>query len=133
VLLMARGSRQRLGREGRTSHDEELDPRRGEMELKSLLEEHREGMVVRTGITCRHGQYPSFACGWSGVDAGRRFLQCANVENPCDFKYWIDPEFSERANRVIQDMVSMNASLSQILRHFHGQWDELLGSRQEAR
>ena len=67
------------------------------------------------------------------MDAGRRFLQCANVENPCDFKYWIDPEFSGRANRVIQDMVSMNASLSQILRHFHGQWDELLGSRQEAR
>src|SRR6185369_9708693 len=53
-------------------------------------------MVVRTGITCRHGQYPILACRWSGVDAGRRFLQCGNLENPCDFKYWIDKEFSGR-------------------------------------
>ena len=34
ALLMARGSRPRLGREGRTSHDPESDPRRGEMEVK---------------------------------------------------------------------------------------------------
>jgi hypothetical protein len=36
-------------------------------------------MVIRTGITCRHGQYPRVARCWSGVDAGRRFLQCADV------------------------------------------------------
>jgi hypothetical protein len=55
------------------------------------------------------------------------------MENPCDFKYWIDSEFSGRANRVIQDLVSMNGSLSELVKHFHGQWDELLGSRQKAR
>lgn len=144
--------------EGRTSHDEESDQRHREMEvrhpllfnsffflfgcleelfgsgqLECLLEQHSEGMVVRTGITCRHGNFPRLACCWNGVDAGRRFLQCSNVNNPCDFKYWIDPQFSGRANRVIQDLVSMNGSLSELLQHFHGQWDELLGSRQEAR
>jgi hypothetical protein len=105
----------------------------GSWQLEWLLEEHSEGMVVRTGISCRHGQFPRLACCWSGVDAGRRFLQCSNVENPCDFKYWIDPEFCGRANRVIQDLASMNGSLSELVKHFHGQWDELLGSRQEAR
>jgi hypothetical protein len=44
------------------------------------------------------------------VDAGRRFLQCADVLNPCDFKHWIDPEFSGRAKQVIQDLVAMNGS-----------------------
>lgn len=34
---------------------------------------------------------------------------------------------------MIQDLVSMNGSLAELLRHFHGQWDELLGSKQDAR
>ncbi|CAN6241353.1 unnamed protein product [Urochloa humidicola] len=74
-----------------------------EEELEWLLDEHRDGMVVRTGITCRHGHYPILSCSWSGMDAGRRFLQCSNVEDPCDFKYWIDSEFSGRPKQVIQD------------------------------
>jgi hypothetical protein len=90
-------------------------------------------MVIRTGITCHHGQYQRVACCWSGVDAGRCFSQCADVLNPCDFKHWIDPEFSGRAKQVIQDLVAMNGSLSELLVHFHGQWDEMLDHRQHAR
>jgi hypothetical protein len=67
------------------------------------------------------------------VDAGRRFLQCANVLNPCDFKHWIDPDFSGRAKEVIQDLVAMNGSVSELLVHFHGQWDEMLDHGQHAR
>jgi hypothetical protein len=66
-------------------------------QLERLLDEHIEGMVVRTGITCHHGQYPRLACRWVGMDAGRRFLQCSAMDDPCEFKYWIDPEFSGRA------------------------------------
>ncbi|CAN6297858.1 unnamed protein product [Urochloa humidicola] len=84
-------------RKGRSFDDDESERTQVEVELERLLDEHREGMVVKTDISCRHGQYPRLACSWSGIDAGRRFLQCSVNKDPCDFKYWIDPEFSGRA------------------------------------
>ncbi|KAG2542605.1 hypothetical protein PVAP13_9NG648800 [Panicum virgatum] len=55
------------------------------VELETLLEEHSNGMLLRTGITCRHGCSPMLSCCWSEPDAGRRFLPCSIVEQPCDF------------------------------------------------
>ncbi|KAG2558726.1 hypothetical protein PVAP13_8NG344900 [Panicum virgatum] len=62
------------------------------VELETLLEEHSDGMLLRTGITCRHGCSPMLSCCWSGPDAGRRFLTCSIVEQPRDFQYWIDEQ-----------------------------------------
>ncbi|KAG2618297.1 hypothetical protein PVAP13_3NG080008 [Panicum virgatum] len=77
------------------------------LQLEHLLDEHREGMVVRTGLRCHHDLYPILSCSWSGSDAGRTYLACPQVLQPCSFKYWIDQEFSGRARRVIEDLVSM--------------------------
>ncbi|KAG2579384.1 hypothetical protein PVAP13_6NG291300 [Panicum virgatum] len=70
-------------------------------ELEHLLDEHREGMVVRTGLRCHHDLYPILSCSWS-------------VLQPCSFKYWIDQEFSGRARRVIEDLVSMKQSMTEL-------------------
>ncbi|KAG2618296.1 hypothetical protein PVAP13_3NG080007, partial [Panicum virgatum] len=83
-------------------------------ELEHLLDDHREGMVVRTGLRCHHDLYPILSCSWSGSDAGRRYLACPQVLQPCSFKYWIDQEFSGRARRVIEDLVSMKQSMTEL-------------------
>ncbi|CAN6358084.1 unnamed protein product [Urochloa humidicola] len=68
---MARGGQHRyrstMWREGRSFGDEESERTQAEMELEHFLDEHREGALVRTGISCRHGQYPRLACSWSGM------------------------------------------------------------------
>lgn len=88
---------------------------------------------MRTGLRCRHGLYPVLACSWSDTDVGRRFLACSQVEEPCDFKYWIDQKFDGRAKRVIEELVFMNQSLTELYVHSARQWDELFVSRQKAR
>ncbi|PUZ56437.1 hypothetical protein GQ55_5G300800 [Panicum hallii var. hallii] len=80
-------------------------------ELERLLDEHREGMVVRIGLRCHHDHYPILCCSWSGSNAGRRYLACPQVLQPCPFKYWINQEFTGRARRVIEDLVSMKQSM----------------------
>jgi hypothetical protein len=40
------------------------------LQLEQLPEEHREGMVVRTGLRCYHDLCPILSCCWSGSDAG---------------------------------------------------------------
>lgn len=103
------------------------------MQLETLLEEHSEGMLVRTGLTCRHGFFPILCCCWSGPDTGRRFLACSQVEQPCDFKYWIDEQFEGRAKRVIQDLVSMRHSMLELYEHSSRQWDDMYADRQRVK
>lgn len=103
------------------------------VQLETLLEQHLEGNVVRTGLTCRHGLAPILLCCWSGPDAGRRFLGCSQVEQPCDFKYWIDEQFEGRAKKVIQDLVSMRHSMSELYQHSSEQWDQMYADRQIAK
>jgi hypothetical protein len=95
------------------------------LQLETLLEEHSEGMLVRTGLTCRHGFSPILCCCWAGRNAGRRFLACSNVEEPYDFQYWIDEEFEGRAQKVIQDLVSMRQSFSELYQQSAEQWDDM--------
>jgi len=103
------------------------------LQLERLLGEHREGMVVRTGLRCHHGLYPILCCNWSGSTVGRRFLSCSQVEQPCEFKYWIDQEFSGRARRVIEDLVSMRQSMTKLFVNSSEQWDAMYAQRQGAR
>jgi len=104
-----------------------------DLELEQLFGEHREGMVVRTGLRCHHGLYPILCCNWSGSTVGRRFLSCSQVEQPCEFKYWIDQEFSGRARRVIEDLVSMRQSMTELFVNSSEQWDAMYAQRQGAR
>ena len=100
------------------------------MHLETLLEQHLEGIVVRTGLTCRHGLAPILCCCWSGPDAGRRFMACSQVEQPCDFKYWIDEQFEGRAKKVIQDLVFMRHNMSELYHQSAEQWDHMYADRQ---
>nr|TKW10983.1 hypothetical protein SEVIR_6G204000v2 [Setaria viridis] len=61
-----------------------------EMELERLLGEHTKGRVVTTGITCRHG-LSKIGLQLVYMHAGRRSLQCADVEDPCDLSTSIKP------------------------------------------
>ena len=38
----------------------------------------------------------------------------SQVEQPCDFKYWIDEQFEGRAKKVIQDLVSMRHNMTEL-------------------
>jgi hypothetical protein len=44
------------------------------LQLETVLEEHSQGIMVRTGLICRYGLAPILCCCWSSPDAGRRFL-----------------------------------------------------------
>jgi hypothetical protein len=103
------------------------------LQLERILEEHREGMVVRTGLRCHHDLCPILNCCWSSSDAGRRFLACPLVAEPCEFKYWVDKEFSGRARKVIEDLVSMRQSMTQLFMNSSEQWDAMYADRQRTR
>ena len=57
----------------------------------------------------------------------------AQVEEPCAFQYWIDEEFEGRAKKVIQDLVSMRHSMSELYQQFAEQWDDMYVDRQRAK
>jgi hypothetical protein len=41
----------------------------------------------------------------------KRILARSQLEQSCDFNYWIDEQFEGRAKKVIQDLVSMGHNL----------------------
>ena len=53
----------------------------------------------------------------------------AQVEEPCAFQYWIDEEFEGRAKKVIQDLVSMRHSMSELYQQSAEQWDDMYADR----
>ena len=57
----------------------------------------------------------------------------AQVEEPCAFQYWIDEEFEGRAKKVIQDLVSMRHSMSELYQQSAEQWDDMYADRQRAK
>ena len=60
-------------------------------------------------------------------------MACSQVEEPCAFQHWIDEEFQGRAKKVIQDLVSIRQSMSQLYQQSAEQWDDMYADRQRAR
>jgi hypothetical protein len=66
---------------------------------------------------------PILCCCWFG-------LACSQVEQPCDFNYWIDEQFEGRAKKVIQNLVFMRHNMSELYQQSAEQWDHMYADRQ---